>query len=84
MVETDIFVTPVEGISDDFIKGMDVSSVLAQEASGVKYYNQNGEEEDLFKILADAGINYIRVRVWNDPFDENGKGYGGGNCDVNT
>lgn len=84
MVDTDIFVTPIEGISDDFIRGMDISSVLAQEASGVKYYNEKGEEEDLFKILADAGINYIRVRVWNDPFDENGNGYGGGNCDVNT
>ena len=82
MVETDIFVTPIEGISDDFIRGMDISSVLAEEASGVKYYNEKGEEEDLFKILADAGINYIRVRVWNDPFDENGKGYGGGNNDA--
>ena len=82
MVETDIFVTPIEGISDDFIRGMDISSVLSQEASGVKYYNEKGEEEDLFKILADAGVNYIRVRVWNDPFDENGNGYGGGNCDA--
>ncbi len=79
-----IFVTPVDGMTDDFIKGMDVSSILAQEASGVKYYNEAGEEEDLFKILADAGINYIRVRVWNDPYDENGNGYGGGNCDVET
>ena len=84
ITETDIFVAPVEGISDDFIRGMDVSSVLAEEASGVKYYNEKGEEEDLFKILADAGINYIRVRVWNDPFDKDGNGYGGGNCDAKT
>lgn len=82
MVDTDIFVTPIEGIADDFIRGMDVSSVLAEEASGVKYYNENGEEEDLFKILADSGINYIRVRVWNDPFDAEGHGYGGGNNDA--
>ncbi|MBR4953757.1 MAG: glycosyl hydrolase 53 family protein, partial [Oscillospiraceae bacterium] len=27
-------------------------------------------------------INYIRVRVWNDPFNADGKGYGGGNCDI--
>lgn len=84
MVEADIFVTPVEGMTEDFIRGMDVSSILAQEASGVKYYNEDGEEEDIFKILADAGINYIRVRVWNDPYDEDGNGYGGGNCDVET
>ena len=80
----EIFVTPVEGISDDFIKGMDISSVLVQEASGVKYYDEEGKETDLFKVLADAGINYIRVRVWNDPYDADGNGYGGGNCDVNT
>lgn len=80
----EIFVQPVEGISDDFIKGMDISSVLALEESGVKFYNEAGEEQDIFKTLADAGINYIRVRVWNDPFDENGNGYGGGNCNAET
>ena len=30
------------------------------------------------------GVNYIRLRVWNDPYDENGNGYGGGNNDVAT
>ena len=85
LVENDeIFVTPVEGITDDFIRGMDISTVLVQEASGVKYYDEDGNEADLFEVLADAGINYIRVRVWNDPYDADGNGYGGGNCDVNT
>lgn len=83
-VESDIFVTPIEGISDDFIRGMDISSLLVQEASGVKYYDFEGNEADLLKVLADAGINTIRVRVWNDPFDENGNGYGGGNCTIDT
>lgn len=81
-VESDIFVAPIDGISDDFIKGMDVSSVIAEEESGVKYYNEDGEEEDLFKILADSGLNYIRVRVWCNPYDKDGNGYGGGNCDA--
>ena len=80
--EADIFVAPVEGLSEDFIKGMDISSVIAEEESGVVYYDENGKEEDLFKILADSGVNYIRVRVWNDPYDEDGNGYGGGNNDV--
>lgn len=82
--EAEIFVEPVDGLPDDFIKGMDISSVIAEEKSGVVYYNEDGEEEDLFKILADSGVNYIRVRVWNDPFDEDGNGYGGGNNDVQT
>lgn len=80
--EADIYVEPVEELPADFIKGMDVSSVLAQEESGVVYYNEKGEVQDLFRILADAGVNYIRVRVWNDPYDKDGKGYGGGNNDV--
>ena len=67
-----------------FILGMDVSSVLAEERSGVKYYDFDGTERDLFAILAYYGVNTIRVRVWNDPYDENGNGYGGGNCDVDA
>lgn len=66
----------------DFICGMDVSSMIAEEASGVVYYNEAGEQADLLEVLSDAGINYIRVRVWNDPYDADGNGYGGGNCDV--
>ena len=80
--EADIYVEAVDGLSEDFMKGMDVSSIIAQEESGVVYYNEAGEEEDLFRILADAGVNYIRVRVWNDPYNQDGKGYGGGNNDV--
>lgn len=80
--EADIYVEPIEGLSDDFIKGMDISTLIVEEESGVVYYNEDGEEEDLLKILADAGVNYIRVRVWNDPYDSDGNGYGGGNNDV--
>ena len=39
---------------------MDVSAVLALENSGVKYYNFDGEEQDVFMTLAQAGVNYIR------------------------
>lgn len=82
--ESTIFVEPVDGISDDFYRGMDASAVLALENSGVKYYNFDGKEQDVFMTLAQAGVNYIRLRVWNDPYDENGNGYGGGNNDVAT
>ncbi len=27
-------------------------------------------------------MNYIRARIWHDPYDENGNGYGGGNNDL--
>ena len=81
--ESSVYVEAIPDISDDFYRGMDASAVLALENSGVKYYNFDGEEQDVFMTLAQAGVNYIRLRVWNDPYDENGNGYGGGN-DVAT
>ncbi|MGN1187196.1 MAG: glycosyl hydrolase 53 family protein, partial [Lachnospiraceae bacterium] len=69
--------------SEDFIKGVDVSSIISLEESGVKFYGFNGKEQDIFKTLKEAGVNYVRVRVWNDPFDASGNGYGGGNNDIN-
>ena len=80
--KADIFVEPVEGISENFMRGADISSFLSEEESGVLYYDEEGKQEDLFRLLADGGINWIRVRVWNDPYDGNGHGYGGGNCDT--
>lgn len=81
---SDLYVEKVENLDKDFIMGMDASCVPALEASGVKYYNYDGQEQDVFRTLAEAGVNYIRVRVWNDPYDENGNGYGGGNCDIDN
>ena len=77
-----LYVKKVENLPEDFIFGMDISSVLAEEASGAKYYDFDGNETDLFRLLADSGINYIRVRIWNNPFDDEGRGFGGGNCDI--
>ncbi len=77
-----LFVKKVEDLPEDFILGMDASSVIAEEASGVEYYNFKGEKQDVLKTLAESGVNYIRVRVWNDPYDDKGNGFGGGNCDL--
>lgn len=82
--ESDIFVQSVADISDDFIRGMDASAVLSVENSGAVYYGYDGKEQDVFETLAQSGVNYIRLRVWNDPYDENGNGYGGGNNDLTT
>jgi arabinogalactan endo-1,4-beta-galactosidase len=81
-VAADIFVQRVEGMGDDFIKGVDVSSILALEESGVKFYDEAGEEQDIFTTMSEAGVNYVRVRIWNDPYDAAGNGYGGGNNDL--
>ena len=80
--DSTLYVKKVENLPEDFIMGMDASSVISEEQSGVKYYNFAGEEQDVFKTLAENGITHIRVRVWNHPYDAAGNGYGGGNNDV--
>ena len=82
-IQSDVLsIEKVENIPENFILGMDASCVPSLEASGVKYYDCNGNKKDVFEILSKNGINYIRVRVWNNPFDAQGFGYGGGNCDI--
>ena len=77
-----LYVKKIENIPKNFIFGMDISSLISEEESGVKYYNFKDEEKDLLEIIKNVGINYIRIRIWNDPYDSEGHGYGGGNCDM--
>lgn len=83
-VPSKLFVEAIPDMSDDFILGVDVSSALAEEKSGVIYYNENGIEQDIFQTLAESGVNTVRIRVWNDPYDSNGNSYGGGGNDLAT
>lgn len=85
-VEASILVDRVK-ISNDFITGADVSSYIAEINSGVKFYDFDGnllDEQGFFNFLSENGVNYIRVRVWNNPYDSEGNGYGGGNNDIET
>ncbi len=80
-----INVEKIDGISNDFIMGMDVSSYVSVTKSGVVFKDFNGnalDDKGFFNLLKSSGVNYIRIRVWNDPYDANGNGYGGGNCDI--
>lgn len=61
-----ITVQKVNGLSKDFVNGVDVSSYLSLVESGAKYYDEKGDETDLFDLLENAGVNYVRLRVWND------------------
>ncbi|MDF2991157.1 MAG: arabinogalactan endo,4-beta-galactosidase [Microbacterium sp.] len=81
-VEAGITVPRVENLASDFALGVDVSSVLSLEESGVIFRDDDGARADLFAVLADHGVTDVRVRVWNDPFDADGRGYGGGNVGV--
>ncbi len=74
-VQAPINVQRVDDLSEDFIHGVDVSSYLSVVQSGAKFYDEDGKEQNLFKIMSDAGINWVRLRVWNCPFplDEDGQ-----------
>ncbi|KAI0479416.1 glycoside hydrolase family 53 protein [Xylariaceae sp. FL0804] len=52
-------------------KGVDWSSVAVEEDSGISYTTTSGTTEPLESILAAAGVNTVRQRVWVDPSDGN-------------
>ncbi|GLU98020.1 glycosyl hydrolase 53 family protein [Megamonas funiformis] len=73
-------VNPIENLSTDFIKGADVSIMPELERNGTKFYD-NGIEQDGLTILKNHGVNWIRVRIWNNPYVVGPEGVGGGNTD---
>ena len=87
----DVSISPISSLTSSFANGMDISSVKQLYDNGQKFYNSDGVEESLFYILKDAGVNWIRLRLWNDPSDEYTEDgetktfqYGGGNCGLDN
>lgn len=89
--ESDLYVDQVNGLTEDFIRGVDISSVVSEYESGVKYYDFDGNElalisengeKTFFDFLKESGVNWVRVRVWNNPYDADGNSYGGGANDL--
>jgi arabinogalactan endo-1,4-beta-galactosidase len=65
-------VTPIDTTkpaNNNIARGSDVSWLTQMEASGVKFYNSSGTEQDCMQILKDLGMNSIRLRVWVNPTD---------------
>lgn len=56
-------------VSSTFAKGADVSWVTQMESSGVKFYDKNGNQQDLFALMKSLGFNSIRLRAWVNPSD---------------
>ncbi|WP_449462655.1 glycoside hydrolase family 53 protein [Tardisphaera miroshnichenkoae] len=67
----------------EFIMGVDVSSLYQVERCGQKFF-MDEKESDPFDVLRAFHINWIRVRLWVDPRDSEGKPLGGGNNDINV
>ena len=70
-----------------FIRGADISSLHELEKLGARFYD-NGTEQDLLDILKSYGFNYIRLKLWNEPYDTDAAGrkipYGAGTNDLET
>ena len=61
----------------EYIKGVDLSTVEEVEKCGGKFFD-NGQQKDVFDIMKDYDVNYVRLRLWNDPYAEDGRPYGAG------
>lgn len=86
-----VSVNKVSKMTSSFANGMDISSCKQLYDNGQQFYNADGVEQSLFYILKDAGVNWIRLRLWVDPKDtwtESGETkeylYGGGNCHLDN
>lgn len=66
----------------DFILGKDLSSIISEENIGIKFFNFEGIEKDVFEVLRYFTINYIWIRIWNNPFDWDDHVYGWGNYNM--
>ena len=67
---------------DSYILGVDISSIIEVEKAGGKFYdNDRYRVGDVMELLSWYGINWVRIRLWNDPYTANGEPYGAGtNC----
>jgi arabinogalactan endo-1,4-beta-galactosidase len=61
--------------SNAFAKGADIGWLPQMEATGFKFYNTKGIEQDCFQILKDHGINSIRLRTWVNPSGDKSNGH---------
>ena len=52
-----------------FAKGADISWVSEMEKDGRQFRISDGKTADIFAVLAETGVNAIRLRVWVDPYN---------------
>ncbi len=80
----EITIEPIAELNgrNDFIMGVDLSSIVEVMKRGGKFYDETGNRTSIYQLLKDNGVNYIRIRLFNDPVSPLGIPYGGGNNDI--
>ena len=71
-------------VKENYIRGADVSSLIDMDEAGFVFFDESGTQKDALAVLKENGVDYIRLRLWVDPKDENGNRYGAGNNDLAT
>jgi len=59
-------ISKVSTVTDDTIRGIDLTPYQAELAAGVKYKDFNGrslDEEGFMNLLKDSGANYVNLKV---------------------
>lgn len=67
----------------DQMLGADISFLPELEARGMRF-SDNGVEKDAIAILKEHGLNYVRLRIFNDPKHDSGYSPGKGFCDLDN
>lgn len=62
-----VTINAVPGLPSDFMMGADVSMLAQLEANGARFFDESGARKDALRILKQHGVNWIRLRLWNDP-----------------
>ena len=69
--------------SSEYIRGFDASVLYALERNGAIFYDSDNSEKDMLTILKNHGVNWIRLRVWNNPYSQAAGTAGNtGFCDI--
>ena len=58
-----------------FAKGADVGWLPQMEATGYKFYDNDGTEKNGLQLLKNRGMNAVRLRVWVNPNDDKASGH---------
>ena len=66
------------------ILGFDSSSLKETREAGGKFYVHGKEIEPVSYFHDELGCDLLRLRLWVDPYDEEGHPYGGGTVDLPT
>ena len=64
------------------ILGIDTSAILESRNAGAHYFVNNQEVDPLVYLHDRNGVSILRLRLWLDPYTEEGHPYGGGTVDL--